>query len=310
MSAPKLHRASCGSRDSVRAVMYRPRALVVLAVVIMASTATSQAPFAASQPATTPRPPGEFVWHDLVTPDSAPCRTFYSALFGWTFEEGEGVDPGYTIIKHEGRPIGGIVRRQPPAGEAPVAQWLAYVLVADVDKAVEGFRAAGGRVYRGPLNAKKDLRVAVVADAQGAPLGLASRGPRVEEERPPGLNRWLWMEYVARDPEPALKFYSEVVGYRYEIHEQRENFTYYLLTTDRPRAGLFRSLWERETSAWLPYVRVADPVAMAARAAELGGTVLLPPAQRVRNGSLAIVLDPMGAAVALQKFPFESGVTP
>ena len=126
---------------------------------------------------------------------------------------------------------------------------------------------AGGRIFRGPLNARKDLRVAVVADAQGAPLG--PRQPRSAispDERPPALNRWLWMEYVARDPAAALKFYGEVVGFGHEIYEHAQNFTYYLLTTDRPRAGLFRSPWERETSAWLPYVRVADPAAMAARA--------------------------------------------
>ena len=245
------------------------------------------------------------MWHDLVTPDPALCRAFYGELLGWTFEDGEGVDPGYTIIKQGGQPIGGIVRRAPRDGEDAVAQWLSYVLVADVDRAAEAFSAAGGRIYRGPLDARKDLRIAVVADAQGAPLGLANRGPRFEAETPPGLHRWLWMEYVARDPDAALKFYGDVIGYRHEVQETRAGFTYYLLSTDRPRAGLFRSLWERETSAWLPYVRVEDPAAMAVRAASLGGSVLLAPGPWVRNGSLAIVLDPAGAAVALQKFPFD-----
>lgn len=267
----------------------------------------------AAQPETGPtKSAGEFVWHDLVTENPAASRAFYGALFGWTFEAGEGIDPGYTIIKQDGRPIGGIVIPKTPQGTEAIAQWLAYVVVNDVDKTATAFREAGGRIFRGPLNARKDLRVAVVADAQGAPLGLASRGPRLDfvEERPPALNRWLWMEYVARDPAAALKFYGESVGFGHEVYEQRENFTYYLLTTDRPRAGLFRSPWERDTSAWLPYVRVADPAAMAARAVELGGRVALQPRPDVRNGSLAIVVDPAGAAVALQKFPFDVGLKP
>ena len=53
-------------------------------------------------------------------------------------------------------------------------QWLSYVVVADVDGAVAAFRQAGGQVYRGPLNARNDLRVAAVADPQGAPIGLAN----------------------------------------------------------------------------------------------------------------------------------------
>ena len=124
---------------------------------------------------------GEFVWHDLVTDNPAACRAFYGALFGWTFEAGDGIDPGYTIIKHDGVPIGGIV---PPAPERRIrpfiAQWLAYVVVPDVDACGGGFAQQGGHVIRGPLNVRKDLRVAVVADPQGAPLGLASGGPRFD----------------------------------------------------------------------------------------------------------------------------------
>jgi predicted enzyme related to lactoylglutathione lyase len=288
------------------------------AVVVAASAAllVSMAAIAADRVAVTHTPPpsargvGEFVWHDLVTSNPAAGRTFYGALFGWTFEAGQGIDPGYTIIRHDGRQIGGIV--QPRDGNAAVAQWLAYVVVADVDQAAKTFEQAGGRIFRGPLNARKDLRVAVVADAQGAPIGLASRGPdAIDDASIPAMHHWLWMEYVARDPAAALQLYGAAVGYRHELYETRNvPVTYYLLTTDRPRAGLFLSPWERETSAWLPYVRVADPAAMAARAVELGGTVVLPPRPAVRNGSLAIVLDPAGAPLALQKFPFDEGVSP
>ena len=293
------------------AMMRRPSSALVAAVAILLVSIPALAPgsFAVTQTPASPVSVGAFVWHDLVTNNPAAGRAFYGALFGWTFEPGAGIDPGYVIIKHEGRPIGGIV--QPREGNAAAAQWLAYVVVADVDQAAQTFEQAGGRIFRGPLNARKDLRVAVVADAQGAALGLASRGPdSVDPDPVPGLHRWLWMEYVARDPAAALKFYGDAVGFRSELHETRNAFTYYLLTTDRPRAGLFETLWDRERSAWLPYVRVADPAAMAARAVELGGTTVLAPHAAIRNGSLAIVLDPAGAPFALQKFPFDNGVTP
>jgi predicted enzyme related to lactoylglutathione lyase len=253
---------------------------------------------------------GAFVWHDLVTPDPSGSRAFYKALFNWTFEDGKGIDPGYTIIRHEGEPIGGIVPLQRSGPDAPTAQWLAYVTVSDVDRSAGAFRDAGGRIIRDPVNARKDLRVAVVSDPQGAPLGLASRGPLVEDGRVPGRNSWLWMDYVARDTAGALSFYGSAVGFRNEVHETRDTFTYYLLSSDRPRAGLFLSPWTRDTAAWLPYVRVADPAAAAARVKELGGTVVVAPQPQVRNGSLAIVLDPTGAPLALQRYPFEPGAAP
>jgi uncharacterized protein len=251
---------------------------------------------------------GEFVWHDLITHDAAASRAFYGSLFGWTFQAGKGVDPNYTIVKHEGFPIGGIVTI---TNIDTVPQWLSYVVVSNVDSASAAFTESGGRVYRAPLDVRKDLRVAVVGDAQGAPLGLANRGAETAAAVGiPSINRWLWMEYVALDAPGALDFYSRVVGYTSEVSETREGRSYHLLKTDRPRAGLFASLWKRPASCWLPYVRVEDPVAMAARVTELGGTVVLAPRDDIRNRSLAIVLDPAGAPLALQKFPFDTKARP
>jgi predicted enzyme related to lactoylglutathione lyase len=153
------------------------------------------------------------------------------------------------------------------------------------------------------------LKVAAVADAQGAVLGLASRGPRFATRTTSGRHDWLWMEYVAQDPDRALDFYTDLAGYRYEVSDRLEHFVYFVFSSDRPHAGLLRSLWEGEPSAWVPYIRVDDPAAMAARVTQLGGTVVIAPNARVRNGSLALVLDPSGAVIALQKYPFDRGTT-
>jgi predicted enzyme related to lactoylglutathione lyase len=278
-----------------------------LAIALAIAALTQQTPVAQARASAQA---GEFVWHDLITDDAAASRAFYGALFGWTFTDGRGIDPGYVIIKDKDRPIGGIVTIQRPKPDTEIAQWLAYVVVPDVDAATAAFREAGGRVLRGPLNARSDLRVAVVVDGQGAPIGLASRGQKLPPDIPPAVNRWLWMEYVASDADAALSFYTRTVGFTSEVRETRPDFTYHLLKTDRPRAGLFKTPWPRETSAWLPYVRVDDPAAMAEKVKQLGGSVLLPPDPSIRNGSLAIVFDPTGAPLALQKFPFTSTVTP
>jgi predicted enzyme related to lactoylglutathione lyase len=248
--------------------------------------------------------PGEFVWHDLVTHDAAASKAFYGALFGWTFQPGQGVDPGYVMIKQGGDPIGGIVT---VAKDTALPQWVSYVTVANVDEAAKAFTDAGGKVYRAPLDARKDLRVAVVGDAQGAPLGLASRGRPDAPAGVPAVNRWLWMEYVAVDAPRALEFYGRALGYTNEARPTAGGLNYHVLKAGPARAGLFQSPWKREASAWLPYVRVGDPAAMAAKVTQLGGTVVLAPSPELRNGSVAVVLDPAGAALALQKYPFEKG---
>ena len=69
-------------------------------------------------------------------------------------------------------------------------------------------------------------------------------------------------------------------------------------------AGIYVMPWKDLNSTWLPYVRVADAGAAAEKAKSLGGRVVLAPRADIRDGSLAIVVDPTGAALALQKFPF------
>jgi hypothetical protein len=52
---------------------------------------------------------------------------------------------------------------------------------------------------------------------------------------------------------------------------------------------------------WLTYFGVADPAAAAARVAALGGKVLLEPTPDVREGTMALVIDPTGAVLGLQR---------
>jgi len=88
--------------------------------------------------------------------------------------------------------------------------------------------------------------------------------------------------------------------------KSEENAAYVVLKSDRARAGVFR-LPDSKSQVppnWLPYVLVTDPAGLAARVTGLGGRVLLEPSPEHRKGSLAIVADPSGAVVALQKFPF------
>ena len=118
------------------------------------------------------------------------------------------------------------------------------------------------------------------------------------------------MEYVAIDEPGALDFYSRVVGYTSEVSETRAGRSYHLLKTDRPRAGLFASLWKRETSLWLPYVRVEDPVAMAARVTELGGTVVLAPQCRHPQPLACHRAGSGRCASGLAEVPFDTKARP
>ena len=246
---------------------------------------------------------GKFVWRDLVTEQPDAVKPFYAALFGWEFEETRALGAPYTLIKSGGQYIAGISRTRRSRPEQPVSQWLSFMSVADVDRAAEQTRQAGGSVVAGPLDLPNVGRGAVVLDPDGAPLGLLrSRiGDPADTAEPP-LHRFLWTEHLSRDPQASAAFYAALAGFEVRRHDFAGR-PYWVLVKGRERAGLLRNPTSVDQPIWLPYVRVADPAASAARAVQLGGRVRLAPRGELRGGSLALIADPGGAMLALQQWP-------
>ncbi len=290
--------------------IWKRRAPLVAAVAVLVPTIAlvTTAALRAAAPET-PRPtiPGKFVWHDLLTTDSPAVEKFYAGLFGWTFEVQKGRENPYKVIRLAGVPVGGIVDVSAMKADTPSSTWLNYVSVADVDKTVAAMRSRNYKVLREPGPVGSNARAAVVVDPQGAILGLA----RITRGDPPDADvvpegSFLWMEYVAEDAVRALEFYKDVFGYTADRVDGGANVDYFAFKVgDKPRAGLYATPWKEVRSNWLPYVRVADAAAAAKKAEALGGRVLLAPKPEVRNGTLAIVTDPSGAALALQKWPID-----
>jgi predicted enzyme related to lactoylglutathione lyase len=247
---------------------------------------------------------GRFVWHDLVTPDAAACQRFYGALLGWEFESTTSNGRPYVLARSGGEFAGGIVQRDEMKTEP--AAWLSYLSVPDLDGALGRVTSAGGKVLLPPTAVSTYGRVAVVLDPQGAPLGLAGvTGTLPAEPAEPALLRFFWMEYLAKDGPAALAFYKGLAGYESTVTASEQGLDYHVLRRQRSRAGLLQipSEFENVAPNWLPYIRVEDPAALARKALSLGGQVVLEPRADVRGGTLAIVTDPTGGAIALQRFP-------
>jgi uncharacterized protein len=276
-------------------------ALAVAAVAVTGAIGATQSPARAA--AADAVEPGRFVWRDLMTKDMASAKQFYGELFGWRFENARRGDRPYVLARRATIPIAGIVDISGNADAG--SQWLTYMSVSDVDKSVAFVQAERGKVLVEP----RDLpmaRVAVVTDPEGAPLGLAQFRRSVPDPSEPSPHHFFWQEYLARDAEQALVFYKRLAGYESVLQESRLDVEYHVLRSTRSRAGLFRLPPQIAgvQPNWLLYVLVSDPAASAARAAALGGRVVVPAAPERRNGSLAVIADPGGAVLALQKYPF------
>jgi predicted enzyme related to lactoylglutathione lyase len=248
--------------------------------------------------------PGRFVWMDLVTADVDSARNFYGELFGWQYEGGVGKKVPFTLITQNGTPIGGIIYSDQMEPSKAQARWLAYISVPDVDKAAERVLQNGGDLFKGPFDLPDRGRVAIVLDPQKVPIALLRAGtgdPSYEKVTP---YRWMWNELWTSDTASAMRFYADVVGYTREaasLTVQRDPYTV-LMSDGRAQAGMAQLAREGVRPIWLPYVNVEDPRAIAAKALTLGGKVMVPPDSALRGGTVAVIADPTGGIVAIQKW--------
>jgi hypothetical protein len=245
---------------------------------------------------------GKVVWNDLITEDLDAARRFYGGLFGWTFENSTRSGQPYSLAKSGAIYVAGIVPIAARSDGVKLSRWLPYISVEDVDAAVTRATAFNGRVAAGARDVNLG-RVAAVVDPEGAVIGLArSRiGDPDDATTKASAGRIVWTELLANDPEGAARFYHSVAGYETRTIDRRGG-KYTLLTHQgKERAGILTNPAQQWDPLWLTYFGVDDPAAAAARAESLGGKVILPVSPEVREGTMAVVADPSGAILVLQK---------
>ena len=256
------------------------------------------------------RLPGKIVWHDLLTNDPAASKRFYGELFGWEFESvgsfaGMGSDTAYTLIRHNGRLIGGMIDTVALNNRTDISQWVVVMSVEDVDAAAQGFTDNGGSVLTPPRDLQRRGRIAVVQDKAGALLALLQTKDGDPVDRQPELGDFLWNELWTVDVDGAAKFYSDAVGYETvdwdtdAIEETPANYRL-LNHSDKSRAGILENPFDSLDPVWVSYIRVESPAAITAKVAALGGKVLIEAQPRALGGEVAFIAGPSEAGIALQ----------
>lgn len=270
--------------------------------------------------------PGVPCWIDTTQPEPEAAVAFYGDLFGWEFEDV--MPPGspgrYFIARLRGGDVAAIA--SPPEGAPPAAVWNSYVWVADADETADRVRAAGGSVLMDPIDVTDAGRTAAFADPAGAVFSVwqagRHRGAAIVNEHA-SLNFNI---LHTRDLDGASAFYGAVFGWELlnvggagsmwalpaygEFLEQRTpGLRANMAQMGAPKrfeevvAGIAPVADDQADSAahWAVTFAVDDADVIAARAAELGGRVLVAPfdAPWVRT---TVLSDPSGATFTASKF--------
>ncbi len=274
--------------------------------------------------------PGVPCWIDTSQPDPESVLDFYSGIFGWEFENVLPPDsPGHYFVGRirglDAAAVGSI-----PEGAPSMAVWNTYVWVESADETAAKVRSAGGTVITEPFDVMDSGRLAVFSDPEGAVCCVwqanEHKGARIVNEHG-SVN---FNSLNTRDPEGAKAFYGAVFGwttlalpggaemwtlpgYGDHLAEFTPGLREQVAEVGGPEGfedvvASINAIPDDQPDTpphWSVTFAVDDADAVAAKASELGGNVVVPPfdAPWVR---MTILSDPAGATFVASKFVAEN----
>jgi uncharacterized protein len=245
---------------------------------------------------------GRFVWHELLTTDTAGAAAFYPKVLPWRTAPSS--MPGYTIWMAGQTQIGGLMALPAEAGATP-PHWLVYVGTPNVDTTCSQAQGLGARVVKAPADIPNVGRFAVLSDPQGATFALFTPGSGPPPGAPPAQGAFSWHELATTDVAGALRFYGQLFGWsKGPGHDMGAMGVYQIFQHGGSGVGGMCNVQGPSTApSWLSYVNVADSDRAVAAAKAAGGRLLHGPMEVPGGSWIAMMMDPQGGAFAVQEAP-------
>ena len=244
---------------------------------------------------------GRFIWHELLTTDTAAAAAFYPRVLPWRTQPSS--MPGYTLWLAGQTQIGGLMSLPAEASGTP-PHWLIYVGTPSVDATCSQAQGLGAKVLKAPGDIPNVGRFAVLSDPQGATFALFTPGGGAP---PPGAQPaqggFSWHELATTDVAGALRFYGELFGWHKGAgHDMGTMGVYQLFEHAGNQVGGMCNVQGPSTPpSWLSYVHVADSNRAVAAAKSAGGRLLHGPMEVPGGSWIALLMDPQGGAFAVQE---------
>src|SRR3977135_3464830 len=127
---------------------------------------------------------------------------------------------------------------------------------------------------------------------------------RMQETPQYAPGTFCWVELATTDTEAAKKFYSGLFGWTIEDRPVGPDMVYTMLNLDGKNAGALYPLDKEKQAQGSPphglsYASVTNADETAAKAKELGATILAGPFDVMTFGRMAVIQDPTSAVFAL-----------
>lgn len=250
---------------------------------------------------TQPKPAGLPTWFDLMTPDIARARDFYTAVFGWQYIV-NGPEMGhYSLAQIRGHQAAGI--GQIETGSNMPSAWAVYFATHDIQADSARLVQLGGQLISDPFPVTDQGWLAIGADPTGAVFGLWQSGQHIGTTITDEPGSVAWCEVNTRGAVRARDFYTALCGLTWTPMQGMEY--YVLLRGDSNVCGVLQmdENWpESIPPHWQTYFAVSSTDEAVQQAVRSGGQVRVEPFDAV-YGRIAVLADPFGATFAVVTMP-------
>ena len=247
-------------------------------------------------------------WTDLATTDQDAAKSFYSDLFGWTYEDNAMDDMGgmvYSMAVSDGSYAAAMFSQMDYEKEMGIPpHWNVYMTVEDVDALAPHVSKHGGNLLNEPFDVFDAGRMIAATDPTGAVIALWQAKQHIGAGVQGEHGSIAWCELLTSDPAKAIKFYEGLLGVGSETHPNVDGGEYHVLTLDGTGvAGVMRMpehlAAQNIPSHWSVYFQVNDVEEALEKAKASGGQVVLQPMDIPDVGRIAYFMDAQGAGVGL-----------
>ena len=270
-----------------------------LFVVSILACTPSEAPPVFDEISTSSHSHGKVVWYNLASPSPDISKNFYETVFGWTTEEYGENNKRIWIFRNNNKPVGLMAHYK---SDKNTGEWIGSISVDNIYDVSAMAKSMNAKILNKPLEIKNQGTFSFIEDPQGANFALIKFKKGDPDTKLSAYNTFLGMELWSNNTVESKKFYTDVIGYNVESKKVGNVDLTIFKKNDLMCAGMQQNPVEGVRSHWMPYIRVSNLQNTFEKAVENGATVLMEPNKNILNGSIAIIMDPTGAPVALQVY--------
>jgi predicted enzyme related to lactoylglutathione lyase len=248
---------------------------------------------------------GEVCWTDLQTRDVEAAKAFYSAVFGWRYEDLPTPDGRSYAQAFLGDGLVTVIAPQPPQQEAAGAagQWNVYFAVADARDLAAELAHSAGTLEFGPETVGGTGVMVFFAPPGGGTTGAWQAGSHFGAARSQEPGALAWAELLTPEPQAAVGFFQQLLGHEVTEYPQDDGGTYTTLMVNGTEVAGIAPLPADDDgtrkAGWQVYFGVSKVTDAVEAAVAAGVAVLVEPEDSEDAGIIATLQDPQGGVFSL-----------